>query len=329
MLMSGYHYSIVRILLGLISTFFSIRALTFDNARTIDFIIVGFSLLLSFLLIIGRWRLIATPFLTLLVIYFYANSFISSQIFLSLVGGLVLMMNPGNEPLSYNKKEINFQVERFFLIMSFGFTSLAVLFLSAELLKTEDKPAIVIIAFLGLVFPSVSFSRKFGAFIWGLLFVSMFMLNLDQTITILLTLSIALKSTYYERRVTSHPLVFFDGACGLCNGAVNFLMREDTNKRLRFATLQGQTAQDEIGDEATPDSIVVKYNGNIMKTSEAILFLFTTIGGPWGLFYIFYILPSALRDLVYHYIARNRYLMFGKLDTCRLPTPEEKAVFID
>jgi predicted DCC family thiol-disulfide oxidoreductase YuxK len=35
-----------------------------------------------------------------------------------------------------------------------------------------------------------------------------------------------------------NPIVLFDGVCNLCNGAVQFIIRNDTKKVFRFAPLQ-------------------------------------------------------------------------------------------
>jgi len=36
-----------------------------------------------------------------------------------------------------------------------------------------------------------------------------------------------------------------------------------------------------------------------------------------------------VRDFFYDLIAKNRYALFGKRETCRLPTPEERALFVE
>ncbi len=127
------------------------------------------------------------------------------------------------------------------------------------------------------------------------------------------------------------PIVFFDGVCGLCNRFVNFLMRKDKKGKLRFATLQGKTAAELIAikGKINMDTIILYDNGKFFYRSTAALKLFTTIGGPWKLMGVFFIVPPFLRNFVYDIIARNRYKWYGKRDACRVPTSDEKGKFLD
>ena len=63
-----------------------------------------------------------------------------------------------------------------------------------------------------------------------------------------------------------------------------------------------------------------------MKTWATII---TALGGIWRLAGLLRLVPRFIRDAVYDWIARNRYGWFGKRDSCRLPSPEERAVFLD
>ncbi len=132
------------------------------------------------------------------------------------------------------------------------------------------------------------------------------------------------------RAVIGTPVVFFDGVCGLCNKTVDLLLREDTEEVLRFAPLQGDYAREKLPDALTvgPNSIVLLEDGVVYLRSDAALRIATALGGFWRLFAVFYAVPGPLRDVVYDFIARNRYRWFGKHDTCRLPTPAERARFL-
>ncbi|MGE0617016.1 MAG: thiol-disulfide oxidoreductase DCC family protein [Bacteriovoracia bacterium] len=114
-------------------------------------------------------------------------------------------------------------------------------------------------------------------------------------------------------------VILFDGVCNLCNGFVDFVVRRDTHRRFRFASLPG-------GEKL--DSIALLQDGRRWERSAAVLKVLGGLGLPWSLFSILRAVPRPVRDAVYDWIARNRYLWFGKRDTCRLPTAEEKTLFL-
>ena len=125
----------------------------------------------------------------------------------------------------------------------------------------------------------------------------------------------------------SEKIIFFDGVCGLCNKTVNFLMRIDKRQNVKFAPLQGQTAQGRLPAEIIEDlnTLIFYENGKLSNRSTAVLRAIKAIGGFWRLLYVFIIIPSPMRDWIYKTVAKNRYKWFGKHDTCRMPTPEERG----
>lgn len=126
-------------------------------------------------------------------------------------------------------------------------------------------------------------------------------------------------------------ILFFDGVCNLCNGFVDFLVSRDKERRLRYAPLQGKTARDLLGDARTRElsTVVLWRDGAVSERSDAALNAIAELGGIWILARALKGLPRFFRDRAYDFVARNRYKMFGKRDTCRLPTPEERALFLD
>ena len=128
------------------------------------------------------------------------------------------------------------------------------------------------------------------------------------------------------------PIVFFDGVCGLCNHSVNWLLARDPGHRLRFAPLQGATAQSEIPDDVRErlDTIVFLRDGRTFVRTAAVTRILMTLGGRWWLLgSLMWIIPFPIRDLGYRVVSRLRYRLFGKHDACRIPTPAERAVFLD
>jgi predicted DCC family thiol-disulfide oxidoreductase YuxK len=106
----------------------------------------------------------------------------------------------------------------------------------------------------------------------------------------------------------------------------------DKKNVLRFATQQGETFQSpavrSLITEEMGDSIFYLRDGKIFSKSTAVLMALSDLGGMWKVVIIFKLIPHPLRDLVYGVVAKNRYKLFGKYETCRLPTPEERAKFL-
>ena len=139
-------------------------------------------------------------------------------------------------------------------------------------------------------------------------------------------------STAHEPFDDALPVVFFDGLCGLCNHSVNWLLAHDPNRRLRFAPLQGTLAGRVVSPQLRDrlDTLVFLRNGSIYVRTAAVSRILMTLGGPWAaLGALLWIIPSPLRDLGYRIVSRLRYRLFGKHDACRLPSPAERAVFLD
>lgn len=130
-------------------------------------------------------------------------------------------------------------------------------------------------------------------------------------------------------------IVLFDGICNLCNTSVQYIIKHDENDDYRFAPLQSdigiKLAKERGIDTSNVDSIVLIRPGiAYYEKSSAAIEIMYDFGGLWKLMLIFkYILPTFIRDLVYDFIARNRYKWFGKQDSCMIPTAELKVKFLD
>lgn len=109
-------------------------------------------------------------------------------------------------------------------------------------------------------------------------------------------------------------------------------MSRSQNSDLKFASLQGLTAQKTLPQEdlkVDPDTVIYYRDGIIFKKSEAVFRVIIDLGGPWKLLQILFLLPRPFRDFFYERVARNRFRFFPKRETCRIPTPEEKARLLD
>jgi predicted DCC family thiol-disulfide oxidoreductase YuxK len=128
----------------------------------------------------------------------------------------------------------------------------------------------------------------------------------------------------------SQKIILFDGVCGLCNAWVDFILKRDRNKVFKFAPLQGDFAQGVCPDASKQLHSVVYITGEKKYyRSGAALRILRDLGGAWSLFFIFWLLPFFIREFFYTLIARFRYQIFGKAESCRLPLPEERDRFLD
>ncbi len=127
-------------------------------------------------------------------------------------------------------------------------------------------------------------------------------------------------------------ILLFDGECNLCNGIVQFVIKRDPNAKYQFAALQSETGQKLLKEYNFPnqfDSFIMIEDGKAYQKSSAALRVVRHLNGGWRLFTVFKIIPTPIRDVIYNFIARNRYKWFGKRDSCMIPTPDIKSRFLD
>lgn len=127
-------------------------------------------------------------------------------------------------------------------------------------------------------------------------------------------------------------IILFDGVCNLCNGFVNFLIPRDKDNQFIFSSLQSDKAHELLKElnysSEKISSVLLIENGNLFSRSAAVLRIFRKMRGLWPVLYIFILVPGFLRDPLYDLIARNRYRLFGKKESCMIPTAELKTRFI-
>ncbi len=142
-----------------------------------------------------------------------------------------------------------------------------------------------------------------------------------------------------SKPVDEQPIVLYDGVCGLCNRGVQFLLKRDKRGRLQFASLQSDFAAKVLGrhgrDPKDLDTVYVVVNHDrpdekVLDRSDAVLRAGHELGGPWKLLAATSrIIPRPLRDVLYRFVATNRYQVFGKSETCMLPDPSQRSRFLD
>ena len=130
---------------------------------------------------------------------------------------------------------------------------------------------------------------------------------------------------------SDRKIVFFDGVCGFCNKSVDFLLKVDDRRALSFSPIQGETAKRVLPEERREkvDTITFFDGEWLYYRTTALLKIAKVLGGVWLAFYPLILLPESWRDAAYDWFAKRRYRFFGKKDACRLPTPEERARFLD
>lgn len=130
----------------------------------------------------------------------------------------------------------------------------------------------------------------------------------------------------------SRYIIIFDGVCYLCNAAVHFIINRDANAVFCFTPMQSDLAR-ELADKYCIDNVgvdtfILIKNGKVITQSDAALEIAKDISGFWVLLNIFRIIPEPVRDLIYRFIARNRYTLFGKRDRCMVPTEDVLSRFV-
>lgn len=124
----------------------------------------------------------------------------------------------------------------------------------------------------------------------------------------------------------SKNIIFFDGVCHLCNGFVDAIVSRDKTHYFLFAPLQGSTAQELLSheDRKSLETVIYREKNQTFRQSTAVLKILISLGGPYQIFRLGWLVPRFIRDAIYKVIARNRYSWFGQREFCRLPTSDEK-----
>ena len=129
-----------------------------------------------------------------------------------------------------------------------------------------------------------------------------------------------------------HALIFFDGVCNLCAGSVKFVIKRDQKDLFRFAALQSEAAQKYLEpfgiSAAGSGTVLFLENGVLYQRSAAALHIARRLSGLWPLLYGLMIIPAFIRDFVYDQIAQRRYSIWGRQESCMVPTVALKAKFL-
>ncbi|ONG55829.1 thiol-disulfide oxidoreductase [Pseudoroseomonas deserti] len=130
------------------------------------------------------------------------------------------------------------------------------------------------------------------------------------------------------------PVLIFDGDCALCDGVVRFVLRHERDDRLRFASAWSAAglalaATHGLTREDLRRSFLYVGDGRALTRSAAALALARHLRAPWSGLRLLGALPRPLRDGVYDRVARHRLALFGRVQHCLLPSPEQRHRFLD
>ena len=130
----------------------------------------------------------------------------------------------------------------------------------------------------------------------------------------------------------SHPVLLFDGECNLCNGTVQFIIERDPEARFRFASLQSAAGEALLAKhdvKSDLDTVMLVDEDGVHERSAAALHTLKYLGGFWSLAMVFWIIPRPIRDWFYDQLAKRRYKLFGRRDSCMIPTGDTKKRFLE
>lgn len=135
------------------------------------------------------------------------------------------------------------------------------------------------------------------------------------------------------KNIPKKAILIFDGSCGLCDKAVAFVLKRDTKAVFCFAPSQGETTHRILGDaglakEITDTTIVLFAHDTHYLRSDAVLEICRLLGFPWSLLVAGYLLPRMIRDSIYDIVAKHRYRIFGRVNTCSVETTETASRFL-
>ena len=132
-------------------------------------------------------------------------------------------------------------------------------------------------------------------------------------------------------------IILYDGICGLCDRFVRFVLKRDKHDRFRFASLQSEFAstilqRHGINPQILDTTYLVRsYNTpqeHLLARNDAVVAVFTELGGIWKIWaWLLQLLPKSFRNWRYNLVARYRYRIFGKYNTCPLPDPKDRHKF--
>jgi len=131
----------------------------------------------------------------------------------------------------------------------------------------------------------------------------------------------------------NQSIIIFDGVCNFCNKSVNFIIKRDKKEKFYFTAFQSEYAQKlllehNLTSQNLNTLILIKNNICFIK-SDAVFEILKELSLFWQLLSIFRIVPKKARDYIYDKISQNRYKIYGKKESCMIPTAKQKKRFYE
>lgn len=129
-----------------------------------------------------------------------------------------------------------------------------------------------------------------------------------------------------------YPIILFDGVCNYCNKWINFSIKWNKKKNLRYATFQSNSGiflKKRYNIDEAIDSVILIEKNKVYIYSSAAINIAKYLQFPANLLYVLIIVPTFIRNPLYKWVAKNRYKWFGKKDSCMIPSKEIKQLFLE
>ena len=129
------------------------------------------------------------------------------------------------------------------------------------------------------------------------------------------------------------PIILFDGVCNFCNRSINIILKHDKDSYFQFAPSQSNAGIDILQqfdlDQKASASVILIDNEKVFTKTDAVIQIATYLTGWPKSFRLLKFIPKPIRDFSYDVIAKNRYALFGKKETCRIPDESIRHRFLD
>jgi len=135
-----------------------------------------------------------------------------------------------------------------------------------------------------------------------------------------------------DQQIDRQPLLLFDGYCVLCSNGVAFAIPRDREGVVNYAALQSPAGRRVLRAVGLPEdyceSVVMVDRGRVWARSAAGLMMLRRLRAPWCWLWPLVYVPAVVRDAVYRVVAATRQRVWGRRETCRVPTPQERERFV-
>ena len=240
-----------------------------------------------------------------------------------------------HEPFSLLNQDNKKSIQKNSFVMGVGFAAYVVLMVWYLFFWKEYSMREVFLVVVGLGVFLFSNQKIYG---WWLLALSVLLFLRDVEVSGLVGTALLLLFLFHGSRCrlletrSRRVMIFYDGDCLLCHRSVDFLLAEDNEEVIRYASLWEETAsktfvlpQDQEKRHIEDTIVVCTMSGRYCIRSEALLYLCLILGGVWQYAIVSKILPRWLRDGIYLFISQRRRALFGR--GCRLRRNEQKRLF--